>query len=306
MNVFFYLFKNRNNIDIINTHGYSYLSTFQATIFCLICRKPLILTHHGMGVLFQDDYYQKSFFMKQIILKILKLICMINVNLSKQIIAVSKRDIPYLINSFKIKEIDKIKWIPNALRIDDINSIINISNKRKYITFIGSLEKIKGFDIFLKIASRLNTKIKNLSFLIIGKGKLSYLIKKYYRNLNLKYIPFIPNKYIKNIFQLTKIFVITSRSEGLPTTLLEAMASKIPIVSTSVGGIPDIIKDGHNGFLFNPNNIEAGVNKIITLYNNNDLQKKFGENSRKLLEEKLLWSKIIKKYIKIINNLQKY
>jgi glycosyltransferase involved in cell wall biosynthesis len=75
------------------------------------------------------------------------------------------------------------------------------------------------------------------------------------------------------------VFILPSYREGLPVSILEAMSAGLPIVSTNVGGIPNIIKDGINGFLFKPGDLEAITDRIIKLSRDEVLRLKMGEKN---------------------------
>jgi glycosyltransferase involved in cell wall biosynthesis len=75
-------------------------------------------------------------------------------------------------------------------------------------------------------------------------------------------------KDIKKFYDQMDVLVLPSLSEGLPMTLLEGMAMELPVVATRVGGVPDVIKDGFNGLLVDPQNVEQlaeAIKKIINM-----------------------------------------
>jgi glycosyltransferase involved in cell wall biosynthesis len=96
-------------------------------------------------------------------------------------------------------------------------------------------------------------------FAIIGSGPLEQSLRLKVKSLKLEdkiiFTGAIPNaaKYLKAF----DVFVLPSEKEGLPYTIIEAMAAGLPIVASRVGGIPEMIKDGVNGFLINPHDPEA-------------------------------------------------
>ena len=91
------------------------------------------------------------------------------------------------------------------------------------------------------------------------------------------------------VFELlrkAKIKVLSSRSEGIPVSLMEAMAFRVPVISTRICGIPELIEDGHNGFLVPKDDHEALTARIKELLTNESLRKVFAENGcRKVREE---------------------
>jgi glycosyltransferase involved in cell wall biosynthesis len=93
-------------------------------------------------------------------------------------------------------------------------------------------------------------------------------------------------------------------SEGFPLTVLEAWACKLPVLTTSVGELPYIIKDDYNGWLVSPNNVEE-LSKKLKYVLNLDRKKltEVGENGYKLVKEKYSWDEIIKNIYDELTNI---
>ena len=89
----------------------------------------------------------------------------------------------------------------------------------------------------------------------------------------------VPNETVPEYMVASDVFVLPSLSEGFPTVILEAMASGIPIVATKVRGVPEIIKDGENGFLVEPRNSEEIAEKVLLLLNKDELRKRISEKN---------------------------
>ena len=81
--------------------------------------------------------------------------------------------------------------------------------------------------------------------------------------------------------------MLASRDEGLPMAIIEALSLGLPIISTSVGGIPDLVKDNYNGILIKPNNIVALKDAIISMVNKSSIERsRLGQNSKTLFVQK--------------------
>jgi glycosyltransferase involved in cell wall biosynthesis len=89
------------------------------------------------------------------------------------------------------------------------------------------------------------------------------------------------------LLEKASLFILPSYSEGLPMAILEAMSASLPIISTPVGGIPEVVRDGHNGYLVPPGDIPALAEKIILLVNNPALRDAFGQRSRAIIDQEL-------------------
>jgi glycosyltransferase involved in cell wall biosynthesis len=151
---------------------------------------------------------------------------------------------------------------------------IPIDKREEIVGYIGSLEHHRAvleLVLAFKIVARLRTKTK---FLVIGSGilfdKIKEIIEKDQilknRTTLLKYIP---HKDIPYYMNQIKVFILLTRSEGLPNTILEALASGCIVLTTNVGGIPDIVKNGETGFLLQgklePKNIAKHVISILNM-----------------------------------------
>ena len=103
------------------------------------------------------------------------------------------------------------------------------------------------------------------------------------------------------IFQASDVLILPSYSEGLPMSILEAMAVGLPIISTPVGGIPEAVEDGVNGFLIQPGDYKALAEKIDILANDKQLREQMGQNGYKIAKEKFDVDVVIKQLKEIYN-----
>lgn len=84
----------------------------------------------------------------------------------------------------------------------------------------------------------------------------------------------------EDLFERAAVYCLPSKNEGLPMSVLEAMARGIPTVATAVGGVPQVIEDGVNGFLIDVDDVGALSNRLATLLAGSGLRKKIGAASR--------------------------
>lgn len=166
---------------------------------------------------------------------------------------------------------NKIFTIPNGINLNHFYKIKADKEKQPTITFVGRLIKTKRVDILLKALSIVKKDIPNIKCNIIGNGKEYNLLKKIVLDLNLENNVFFLGQIKKHddvlkIIKKSHIFCSPSILEGFGIVLLEAMAFGLPIISTNVGGIPDIVKK-RNGILINPGDIKALAKAINTIRN---------------------------------------
>jgi glycosyltransferase involved in cell wall biosynthesis len=179
--------------------------------------------------------------------------------------------------------IDKICVINNGIEISNIvkktntnhkneciiKQVIRFCDKGKVITSIGRLSEEKGFFYLIEAVRILRQeKGEDVRLLLIGDGKLRNQLEKQARQSGLVDFFFITG-YIEKAYQLLQYsdcYVISSLTEGLPISLLEAMASGAPILATAVGGIPHVVTNEKDAILVPPKNpyaIADGVKKIL-------------------------------------------
>ncbi|WP_193310627.1 glycosyltransferase family 4 protein [Halorubrum halophilum] len=111
---------------------------------------------------------------------------------------------------------------------------------------------------------------------------------------------------ISEMYNLASVFCRPSYSEGLPLTMLEAMASGVPPVVTPIAGVPEVVTDHETGVLVEPGNPDAVARAIIELFDDVELRKRLSKNSREYVTENLTWEqrteKVIQVYKEIYNN----
>ena len=154
---------------------------------------------------------------------------------------------------------------PDALE-NDINQSIN---KKDYLLCFGRLSPEKGIDILIKAAQKTGTRLK-----IAGSGPEGDKLKKLAGENNslIDFLGFQENLELKRLIKEAEAVVIPSLSyDNMPLSLLEALYLRKIVLASRIGGIPEIIKNGLNGFLFSPGNINELVEIIDKLKKlNND------------------------------------
>lgn len=132
--------------------------------------------------------------------------------------------------------------------------------------------------MFAKTAINITKKRKDIAFIWVGpdEGKaeeVKELIKNY---KNMKYLgPIKGKEKIADMYQSADVYILPSYREGLPLTLFEAMASKLPIVASPVNGVPFEMKENENGFFSNYGDIDSLEKNIIKLIENPKIAKRF-------------------------------
>ncbi|MFA5295595.1 MAG: glycosyltransferase family 4 protein [Methanoregulaceae archaeon] len=208
--------------------------------------------------------------------------------LSKKHFTVTEYNRQYIIRNFDVDEQD-ITVVHSALDFSKKYPIADSKGKNTLIS-IARLEKIKGLDVLIRACSILKSEKFVFECLIAGDGSERANLDRLIRELNLSgEVTLLGYKSMEEVFELlgkAKLLVLPSRSEGWPNVFTEAWACRVPVIGPNVRGVPDILHDGVNGFIVEPDNIEMLVEKIKILITNEPLRREFIEKGyRKAIEE---------------------
>ncbi len=156
------------------------------------------------------------------------------------------------------------------------------------IGYVANLKEDKGHDVLIDALALLKKRFSRFKVLLVGIDYLKGEIQKYARERNLtKEIEFMGYiEEVRPILSMLDLFVIPSLIEGLPMSLLEAMAVGIPVIATPVGGIPEVIVNEKNGILVPIKDPERLSNKILELMQNKKLRADLALNALQTIKEK--------------------
>ena len=268
-------------------------------------RKKVITSAIGLGSLSYKESHNKGLFsIGGAFAAILNVLERANFFLSDRIIAESAGAIDFL-------GLDKYrhKLFASGARCIDTNFFKmkkNLKKRWNLVGYVGRLTLEKGVMNFVKAMPLILKKNNNAEFLIGGGGPLRDRIEEELRNNNLsqkaEIAGWIAHDKVADYLNELKLFVLPSYSEGLPTTVLEAMACGAIVLATPVGGVPDVIKDGETGFILEDNSPECIAENVIRALNHPNLNR-IVKNARKLIEEKYTYEAAVGRYKKILNNL---
>ncbi len=189
---------------------------------------------------------------------------------------------------------EKLFFIPNPLPFEPSN--IEFNQKENIVLSLGRITKEKGIDILIKAWNILGDKTKDWKLQIIGDGKDKQKFIELAKKLKIANIEFKDaTTDVKPLYEKTKIFVIPSLFEGMPMTILEAMACKCAVISSKTAGGKKLIKDNETGLLFDINNEDQLKEKIGFLIENEKVLKKIAVNGFKSIQNYKL-EKIEKKW----------
>lgn len=147
------------------------------------------------------------------------------------------------------------------------------NNRTIHLIFVGRLSPIKQINQFIEVTANISQKIPNVRSVVVGDGPLLSDMKEYAAKLSVSgNIEFLGKKEnVEEILVNSKIFILTSKSEGLSIAMAEAMAAGVVPVVADVGELSDLVNNGLNGYLIEPNNIGKYTDRVISLLQDDDL-----------------------------------
>lgn len=215
-------------------------------------------------------------------------------------VALSNENKKTIINVYKINE-NRIPVILNGVPLSNciIKDDYSFNNGVINIIHVGSLTPVKNHKEMIKAIKKIHDIDSRVRILFVGDGVLRDELEMFVKQLDAdKYITFYG--LCDDVYSLLKsadVFILPSKYEGIPMSIIEAMGSALPIVASKVGGIPDMINDGEDGLLCEP--LEDSISeKIISYINSENIRQKCGSNA---LKKSLLFSSenMASKYIDV-------
>ena len=245
--------------------------------------RRIIYTPHAFAFYAYENKSQRHLFI---------LVERILAKITHQIVCVSKSEL-YAARTHKIIPKKSLVLIANAIekydknisnrKIENLKSELSIASNHFIIGTVGFFRKQKGLNYFIDAVSEFAREKQNIKAIIIGRGNEELSIVGHIQKNGMQDIIFL----FKNIesvqpyYRLMHIFISTSLWEGMPYSILEAMASETPIIATDIPGTRDIIKNNENGILVPPKDIDKLVISMSRVYKDPELRKNLSRNAIK-------------------------
>ncbi|MBD3626492.1 glycosyltransferase family 4 protein [Cyclobacterium sp.] len=266
------------NIRIVHIHGCHSGSFYRKFLVFLIVKylfsKKVIYHIHASDF---PDFYKNSFFVTKKSIEFL----MGNVDLLLCLSSDWKR---YFEENFNVKKILILENIiePAAHKSTTKNEKLVIA------VFLGIIGERKGIFDLLEVINVNKTFFKNKFQLIIGGNGDERRLKKYITSHGLSdlvtYEGWVKGEKKQELYSKADVFVLPSYNEGLPVSILEAMEYGLPVLSTPVGGIGEIVHDKVNGFLIPPGDKRALFDALKLLIEDDHMRKQMGEMSKQMVK----------------------
>jgi len=232
---------------------------------------------------------------------------------ANKIIAVSHFTKRELLEYYKVPE-EKIRVIHNGV---DVNKFKPAQDKRKVkeelgfnpddltILSVGRLYARKGLFTLIESMPAIVKRFKNAKFIISGKGQSDEMRKllAHAEKIGVKgsiiFTGYYPDKKLPKLYQAADVFAFSTFYEHHPFAVLEALSTGLPVVTTSVGGIPETIESGKNGFLVEPFNPKQFADRILYLLEHPAEAAEMGLLARQTILERFDWRIVVKDVLKV-------
>lgn len=235
---------------------------------------PFSITTHGYDVFFEaPDNYD------------------VLANYAQTIFTISNYNREYLLQHYQLNPaklmtrycgVDTAKFNTMAFKEINLNEPINILT-------VARLHPVKGHKILLKAAAELKIQYSwQLNFWFAGDGPLRNELEALAKQLNLtEHVHFLGNQsqdQVRELINNSHLFVLPSLSEGIPISLMEAMAGNTPVIGPNINGVPELIQNKKEGLLFEPGNVASLTDSICEIIKNHKQLNTITTNARLKVE----------------------
>jgi glycosyltransferase involved in cell wall biosynthesis len=185
-------------------------------------------------------------------------------------------------------------------------SCSSVPQRESFILYVGRLEASKGVQELIEAAKIILDRDPKapLRIVLVGKGPMQPTLEKLVKQAGLQpFVSFIGHmgmecrEKLVEMYRRASIFVLPSHHEGMPTVLLEAMATGAPVISTAVGGACEVVNHGENGLLVPPREPEALADALLLLLNNPMLRHHLGQHAQQSVAQEYSWDRVCQRYL---------
>jgi glycosyltransferase involved in cell wall biosynthesis len=256
----------RPDVQVLQTHGYK--ANVLGRLVTTALRRPWIAFLHGET--WENKKMRAYYALERLAVRGADCVVVVSHDMAR---AVVRQGIPSA----------KVQVVHNACLIGPAVSAPTWSaGAPPLIGVIGRLSPEKGVDLALRVHRIVARRLWNARLLVVGEGPARAGLERQAEQLGIGpsvcWLGYRDD--LAEVYRQLAVLLIPSRSEGLPNVALEAMAHGVPVVATSVGGLPEVVTDGENGFLAPPEDAEALAQRILGILEDPLLRKRLGQRAR--------------------------
>jgi glycosyltransferase involved in cell wall biosynthesis len=279
--------------DIINFH-FSDSAALYVLLLKRIFSLPVVVSVHGNDI---QKFPEESLIYRRLTTALLKKADFVTA-CSKSLL----KDAIRLEPSVK----GKSNPIGNGIDLSEFDLKDIYKSDKPYIFSFGRLEHKKGFDVLINSFKIISKEFPNYDLIIAGDGAKKNELQNLIDNLGLdkkvKLTGALSRKEILKLLNGCEIFICPSRIEPFGIVNLEAMAAGKPVIASRVDGVPEVIEDGVNGILVEPENVNQLAETIANLLNDEALKSKLSITGRKIVESRYGWEVVGQRYFDLFKS----
>lgn len=297
----FILLKERP--DVVHFAGATFWQTWEFAVYILVCRLFGIRTIYHWHAPF-DVFYTSSgptgkSLIKRVLEQVDRHLVLTKVDRNCMLSLVRKERVYKLLNGLSRSFVAQFRDQATSLRQDEIR-----------ILFIGGRDPFrKGIFDILKALPTVIRNHRKVRLILTGGGNVTYAIEQTADlgvENHISYLGWVSEIQKAELYASADMLLLPSYEEALPYVILEAMAARLPIISTPIGAIPEVIEEGINGFLVNPGDCEALAERIGRLCRDDELRLQMGHTNRdkvkRLYMQDVIFQELEAIYDQLVNN----
>ena len=283
----------REKVDLINSHGKG--AGLYARKVGFILNVPVVQTFHGLHYSRKNPLARFLYlWLERFLFLFTRLV--INVSAGQQREGLAMKIFPksnsrVVVNGVDTTVVDRVKIDKTAFR-----RRLGLGPNDFVSTMIARFDPVKGHERLVKLLPDILKNIPNLKIVFAGDGERRSGTERLAKNLGVfSAVRFLGQRSdVFKIFKVSDAAILPSYHEGMPLTVLEAMACHLPVVGSDVVGIRDLVQDGENGYLVDFDNKIEVIKTFRKLVQSPQLRRRMGERGRRLVEEKFSMEKFVK------------
>jgi len=298
----FYRLVRKVKPDLLHAHWYL-PNGFMASVVSRLTGVPLVATLHGSDVFVSEKPGIYSW-MTRYTNRTAKRLTSCSPELRDRICATGfpklmSRVIPYAVDpelEHPIADPEVTEKLREQYELQDC----------KVLLCLGRLVYKKGFEYAIRALSEVLKHYPDARLLIAGGGDLEQELRSISRECGVEGVVIFTGELLRDrlashlaladIFLMPSIHDLAGNVDGLPNVILEAMAYGLPIIATEITGIPLAVQDGENGYLIPEKDVPALTEAALQLLASRERRRRFGENSRRFIKERLNWRDVASRY----------
>ena len=288
----------RRAIKIVHIHGASQGSFYRKYVLFLLAkyvfRKKVI--YHIHGAMYHLFYENASPFVQKRVQHF--------VNTTDALIVLSDWWKNYFEENFQPRI---IRIVPNIVSATDPKDIAHVPSERIKFLFLGRIGERKGVYDLLEVMHQHQAELGNKYLLELGGDgeteKLQSLINQYHLEENVKFLGFVVGSRKEQLLRAADVYILPSYNEGLPISILEAMSFGLPIISTEVGGIPEVVLPYENGLLISAGDQSAIYESIKFFMDHPEKIESYGTRSYEIVSQRYFPRPVMSTLIKLYDDL---